>query len=79
MKNKKGVIAAIVIGCQCWLVLIWIGIRTMHKYSDNPGNWHFIAALTGTILTIGLLGISLVGIYIVLFPERFQNFLLNKK
>jgi hypothetical protein len=34
------------------LVMMGLGLETAIRYIDTPGDWHFIAALTGTAVFI---------------------------
>jgi hypothetical protein len=55
MKNKKLLLPAFL----PLIIMMVIGIKTMIKYLENPGDWHFIAAAVGVtgflILSIAFL------------------------
>ena len=78
MKNKKAIIIGLITSSIINALFIWTGIKTMNKYGDNPGNWHFIAALVGTIVFAFLLIVLLVGFYSVLFPDKFPKMHLHR-
>ena len=74
MKNQKILIIPLFVSFNCSLLFIWTGTKTLSKYSNDPGDWHFIGALIGTLGFISLLIVCLVGFVAVLFPERFKKF-----
>jgi len=78
IKNKKAIISGLVTSSVIHLLFIWTGVKTMYKHSGNPGNWHFIAALIGTIIFAFLLIVLFSGFYAVFFPGRFSKMQMHR-
>jgi hypothetical protein len=63
MKNKKLLFPAVIPSLFIMIYFIVTGFKTMNRYADTPGDWHFIAALvgvTGFLLLFMVLGYRLI-------------------
>jgi len=73
MKNKKVLIFSLTMSFVICLVFVCTGIKVVGAYLGNRSNWHFSAALFGTIGFAFLLIVCILGFYVIVCPKKFQN------
>ena len=61
MKNKKALRAASISSFVTFCLFVIMGLKTLGKYCNSVKDWHYIAALIGSILCGCLALVSVVG------------------
>jgi hypothetical protein len=73
MKNKKAARVASVSSFLIFFLFLIIGLKAVSKYSYSAKDWHYVAAVIGSILSGCLMLFSIVSLIITFKINKGTN------